>query len=347
MNIENYGFNGLYKALANEYPEYEPARILVQEKGMYIIATNRGEKHAVVSGKFMHEAAEVADYPAVGDFVMVSNSGDGGNAIIHKVLNRKSIFTRRAAGTSRQEQVVCANVDRVLICMSLNNDFNIRRLERYLSIAWESGAKPVIVLTKSDLCDDLDSAKNQAASVAFGVDIVVTSSVIEDGMSDIMPYIRTGETAAFIGSSGVGKSTIMNYLIGDSVIATNGLRNDDKGRHTTTHRELRLLDNGAMVIDTPGMREIGMWGSEDGIDEAFQDVEEFSSLCRYADCTHTSEPGCAVIEAIEEGALSIERLNAYRKLCAENAYALNSESFLQEKEKKFKEISRINKRNRK
>ena len=274
---------------------------------------------------------------------MVEHAGEDGNAVIQAILPRKSVFTRRAAGTANREQVVAANIDTVFICMSLNNDFNVRRLERYLSVAWDSGASPVIILTKADLCSDLDQRLRSVESVALGVEVVVTSSISENGTDALKPYLKEGKTASFIGSSGVGKSTLINRLMGSDKLATNGLRNDDKGRHTTTHRELVLLENGALVIDTPGMRELGMWGADSGIDTTFADIEELALSCKFKNCTHTTEPGCAILAAIEDGTLSEERYRSYTKLSAENAYAEDSESYLAAKSKKFKEIAKYQK----
>lgn len=347
MNIKDYGFDGYFEALAAEYPELIPARVIVQEKELYKIVSKDGEQLATVSGKFRYLAKVVSEYPAVGDFVMVDHTGSDGYAVIHAVLPRKSVFTRRAAGTLNREQVVAANIDTVLICMSLNNDFNVRRLERYLSIAWDSGATPVIIFTKADLCEDIADKLSQAESVALMVDMVVTSVISENGIDDIMPYLKKGKTASFIGSSGVGKSTLINRLLGSDRIATNGLRNDDKGRHTTTHRELILLENGALVVDTPGMRELGMWGVDSGIDTTFADIEELARNCKFKNCTHTKEPGCAVRMAIVDGSLSEDRYRSFTKLTAENAYAEDSESYLAAKEKKFKEIAKYNKANKK
>lgn len=339
--MKKYGLTDRFAALAGMYPEWTVGRITLQEKGLYQLETDMGEKWAEVSGKFRYNADVVSDYPAVGDFVMVDWNADGGNAIIHQILPRKSCITRKAAGNARQEQVVAANIDTIFLCMSLNNDFNLRRLERYLSIAWDSGAMPVIVLTKADLCEDLPARTAEVESIAIGVDILVTSALEQEGYTQVLPYIREGRTVAFIGSSGVGKSTLINCLLGEKRLDTNGLRNDDKGRHTTTHRELILLPQGGMVIDTPGMRELGMWDSGSGIDQTFGEIEELMGCCRFSDCTHQNEPGCAVRKALRDGLISEERWRSYLKLKSEAEYAADSESYLAAKEKKFKDIAKF------
>ena len=274
---------------------------------------------AEVSGKFRFEAKKLSDYPVVGDYVMIDrNTNSNGNAIIHSVLSRKSAFVRKAAGTSNESQIIATNIDTVFICMSLNNDFNLRRLERYLSIAWDSGAIPVIVLTKSDLCQDICSKLIEVNSIAIGVDVLVTSSIGEEDYSQILGYTKEGQTVAFIGSSGVGKSTLINCLIGEEILKTHGLRKDDKGRHTTTHRELIMLKNGGMVIDTPGMREMGLESAD--LSKTFADIDELSEKCKFSNCTHKNEPGCAVKKAVIEGIISTERLQNYEKLKKEAGY---------------------------
>ena len=347
INMKQYGLNDRFLTLSGMHPEYTVGRITSQEKGLYQLITNNGEKRAEVSGKFRYNAATMSDYPAVGDFVMVDWNEHGGNAVIHHVLHRKSCVLRKAAGNSLQEQVIAANIDTIFLCMSLNNDFNLRRMERYLSIAWDSGAVPVIVLTKADLCDDLEKKKMEILSISIGVDVLITTALERDGYDQILPYITEGKTIAFIGSSGVGKSTLINCLLGEQRLDTNGLRNDDRGRHTTTHRELILLPNRGMVIDTPGMRELGMWDSGSGIDKTFDEIEELAFRCRFKDCTHHNEPGCAIQRALQDGTLSKERWLSYQRLKAENDYAADSESYLAGKEKKFKKIAKINKSNRK
>ncbi len=346
-DITKWGLTDRFAALAAAAPEYSVGRVLSQEKGLYRIVCGQGVQLASVSGKLRYGAASVSDFPAVGDFVMLGCGDGGSQAVIHSVLPRKSVFIRKAAGTSRTEQVVAANVDTVFICMSLNRDFNLRRLERYLSAAWDSGAAPVIVLTKADLCEDIAAKRADAESVAFGADIIVTSGLAEDGHDALTPYMAPGRTVAFIGSSGVGKSTLINRLLGEEKLSVNGLRDDDRGRHTTTHRELIMLPCGCMVMDTPGMRELGMWDVDEGLERAFADIEELASRCRFGDCTHTGEPGCAVRAAIRDGSLSDERWRSYQKLCAESAYAENSESYLSAKSQKFREIAKINKNGKK
>ncbi|MDO4481673.1 MAG: ribosome small subunit-dependent GTPase A [Bacillota bacterium] len=342
----NYNIPERWAVPAAEYPELTAGRIILQEKGIYRVRTSNGEMNALVSGKFHYDVKSPSDYPAVGDYVMVSTA-DAETVIIHHVLPRKSLFVRKAAGTARTEQSAAANIDTVFLCMSLNNDFNLRRLERYLAAAWESGAEPVVLLTKSDLCDDILQKLREVESVAIGVDILTSTDKDSDGYIQILPYITEGRTVAFMGSSGVGKSTLINRLLGENVLAAGGLRNDDKGRHTTTHRELLFLPNGAMVIDTPGMRELGMWDTASGIEQTFSDIENIASGCRYRNCTHTGEPGCAVRAAIRSGELDPSRLLSYQKLIKENSYFVDSGNYLEAKEKKFKEISKINKRNRK
>ncbi len=332
------------EAYCAEYPGLTLCRVAAQERGFYRLLGEEGT--AQVSGRFQYEARCASDYPAVGDYVMADLT-DGGTAVIHAVLPRGSVFLRKAAGSAQEEQVVAANVDTVFLCMALNNDFNLRRLERYLTLAWESGAAPVVLLTKTDLGVDLAAKRAQVERVAAGVEIVTSSALAVDGWRQITPWLTEGKTLAFVGSSGVGKSTLINRLLGEERLDTGGLRRDDRGRHTTTRRELMVLPCGAAVIDTPGMRELGIWDAGDGVSAAFADVEALAERCRFRDCTHRTEPGCAVRAALESGELSGARFASYKKLRAENAWSENAESCLRAKEEKFRRIAKINKNNNK
>ncbi len=292
--------------------------MLTQSRDIYRVLTKDGEKLAKVSGKFSYEASENIDYPAVGDFVLLADGG-ADEGVILSVLPRASLFLRTAAGTAHEAQAVAANIDTCFITMSLNQDFNVRRLERYLTIAWDSGAVPVVVLTKSDIADDAGQRVAEAENAALGVDVVVTSAKQGEGMDALAPYLKPGKTVAFLGSSGVGKSTLINALLGEARIKTAEIReDDDKGRHTTTTRNLIYLENGSAVIDTPGMREVGIESGDTG--HSFADIEALATECRFSDCQHDTEPGCAVKAAIDSGALDAKRLESYNKLKAEMSY---------------------------
>lgn len=343
IHMADYGLTGPFAALAHSCPlGRQAARIISQEKGFYHIVCENGERLASVSGKLLHGAASALDLPAVGDFVWTDADDTSNPAVIHGILPRKSVFVRKAAGAACTEQVVAANIDTVFLCMALNSDFNLRRLERYLTIAWSSGATPVIVLTKSDLCADLPRQLRAVDAVAAGADVLVTSGLLPDGCRQLLPYLRPGTTAALMGSSGTGKSTLINRLLGEELLATNGLRGDGKGRHTTTRRQLLLLPCGGMVIDTPGMRELGLWDDGQGLNRSFADIDALTSQCRFRSCTHTGEPGCAVKAALADGTLSPERWSSFQKLRAENRYTEDNSAYMAEKRRKFKAIAKIN-----
>jgi ribosome biogenesis GTPase len=336
-NLRKYGLTEQVEEEATAYEGLFPARVCEQHRDLYKVIAEQGELNAVVSGKLALHTGGPSGFPAVGDFVMIDRQdANAGNAVIHQVLRRKSVFLRKAAGTANEEQVIAANIDTVFICMSLNADFNLRRVERYLTLVWDSGAQPVIILTKSDLCDDIDAKLQELSTVAFGVDIVVCSAENTESLDAVKAHTPPGGSIAFVGSSGVGKSTLINRLLGEDLLSTNAIRkddvrkDDDRGRHTTTHRRLILLPNGGIVIDTPGMRELSL--STGDLTKAFEDIEELARRCKYGDCSHTSEPDCAVREAIESGALSEKRFENYLKLRREIAYeGLNSRQLENEK----------------
>ena len=329
--MENIGLSQRFITESALYPGYYTGRIVSQYKDLYKAATEQGEVTAEISGKFRFDTKKISDYPAVGDFVMLDRKDNtGGNAIIHQVLTRKSAFIRKAAGTTNAEQVVAANIDTVFICMSLNNDYNLRRVERYLGIAWDSGANPVIVLTKADLCEQLDHKLLELETVACGVEVLVTSSLTAGGCLPVRKYLHSGKTIAFIGSSGVGKSTLINTLSGREILQTHTIGDHDRGRHTTTRRELIAIPDGGVVIDTPGMRELGLESAD--LAKAFADIDDLSARCRFHDCTHIREPGCAVQQAINDGLLPAERLASYVKLKKEAKYeGLNAKQIETEK----------------
>ncbi|MCG8483839.1 MAG: ribosome small subunit-dependent GTPase A [Clostridia bacterium] len=314
---------GLNKKIKDEFEEkykgFFLGRVSVEYKNSYKVLTQNGEVMSRISGKLDYEASLKSDYPAVGDWVALDRENNSnGDAIIHGILTRKSVFSRKTAGKTSDEQIVATNVDTLFICMALNNDYNISRLERYISLAWESGANPVVILTKADLCDDVSMKVFEVEQVALGIDVLVVSAISKEGINDILAYIKPKETIAFIGSSGIGKSTLINTLLGDEKQKVNEIRKDEKGRHTTTYRELIKLPSGGIVIDTPGMREIQIFSAD--IDTSFNDIEEIAKSCHFTDCKHESEPKCAVKQAIKEGRITEQRLRSYKKLKKELEY---------------------------
>jgi ribosome biogenesis GTPase / thiamine phosphate phosphatase len=328
LNLKSLGWNQTFEEAFKAYENQllVPGRISVEHKGLYDVLTEHGELLGEITGKIRFNATGRHDYPAVGDWVAVSAVPQEGKAYIHGILPRKSKFSRKAAGLTTEEQIVATNVDTVFLVNALNQDFNLRRLERYLLMAWESGATPVIVLSKADLCDDVQKYMDEVETIAFGVPTFVVSAESGIGLDALSSFIKEGETVALLGSSGVGKSTLANKLFGQEVLKTNDIREEDgKGKHTTTHRELLVLENGGILIDTPGMRELQLWEGDNSLSQSFQDIEAFAEQCRFRDCTHNNEPGCGVQTAIETGELDKERYNSFLKLQRELAYFARKE----------------------
>lgn len=326
------------------------ARVITVQKNSYRISDGETEYLAHLSGKFINEVDSPLDFPSVGDWVEVQKLPEEMKAVIKQVLPRKSQFIRQAAGYRTDPQVVAANIDLVFIVNSLNHDLNMRRIERYMLLAYESGATPIVLLTKKDQVteEEVQQAIAMVSEVAIGVPILTISSLNGDGIEEFINQLPAGKTGALLGSSGVGKSTLINALFGEKIQETKDIREDDsKGRHTTTHREMFMLPNGAMLIDTPGMREIQLWDGEVGVETTFRDIEAFEQECRFADCSHNSEPGCRVQEALENGELSEERYKSYVKLQREIAYEKRKQdqkAKLEEKSK-WKKISKTQREN--
>lgn len=295
-----------------------PARVVVAHARALRVRGSSGEQLAETSGRLRHDALGPEELPAVGDWVALEARPDRGRALVHAVLPRRTAFVRRAAGDHTVRQVLAANVDTVFLVMGLDRDYNPRRIERALVLAWESGADPVVLLNKADLCEDVEARRVEIETVAPEVPVRVTAAKAGLGLEKLAPWLQRGKTVALLGSSGVGKSTLVNRLLGEERQKTRAVRaTDQRGRHTTTHRELVVLPGGGLLVDTPGLRELQLWASEEGLASAFGDVEALAPRCRFRDCAHESEPGCAVLAAVEKGMLPEARLASYRKLRAE------------------------------
>ncbi len=306
-------FQEAWRSRASE--SEEPARIGADYGVEYVLYSARGDLRATIPGRLRMAIRKGESMrPVVGDWVTFEPQSQEGTTVIQAVLPRRTQLSRKAAGRADEEQVVAANVDVVFLVSALTRDLNPRRLERYLTVAWDSGAQPVVVLTKSDLCEDVEAARERIAALAPDVPLHTVSSLSGEGLDALWQYIGGNRTVALIGSSGVGKSTLINRLLGSARMEVGEVREDDKGRHTTTHRELFVLPQGGLVIDTPGMRELGVMENEEGLRTAFTDIETLAAGCRFNDCRHEKEPGCAVQEAIRGGQLAPERLENYRKL---------------------------------
>jgi len=323
VSILCWGWNDHFEAVWKETERADtvPARVVAQGRGLWRVVGDFGECPAEAAGKLRLAAEQGAEWPAVGDWVAVELRGQGTGAQIHEVLPRRSRFVRKMAGKKFAEQVIAANVDVALIVSGFDGDFNPRRVERYLTQCWESGAKPVIVLNKADVCKSRQEKIEQMERIAMGVSVCAVSAKTGQGFDELEKHLAPGQTVVLLGSSGVGKSTIVNRLLGRAIQEVQEVReSDSRGRHTTTARELFALPGGALLIDTPGLRELQLWDADEGISQTFADIESLAESCRFGNCRHGREPGCAVRSAIDAGVLDIARLENWRKLQRELAF---------------------------
>jgi len=322
--LDELGYSPRWEALFAPYASegMDLARVIRSDRGSVLAATARGLIRAKASARLLKAANGPEDLPAAGDWVAVDGRGDVDVPLIEAVLDRSSAIARGGAGKTSDSQVLAANVDTVFVVHPIAEPPNLRRIERELSLAWDSGATPVIVLAKSDLSEDIEAALAAIGTVAMGVDVLVTSSLTGEGVRPLLDYVSDHRTAVLVGPSGAGKSTLVNALLGEERQATREVRvSDGRGRHTTVSRELIQMPGGGILIDTPGLRSLGLTGSEEGVTSAFPEIEEAASACRFGDCTHGEEPGCAVRAAVESGAIAEERLDSYHKLLREAQFA--------------------------
>ena len=316
-----------------------PARVTAVHRERFELVCQYGTVFGKLKTAIYYKQGE--EFPTVGDFVLIQHETSGDSQIV-RTLPRSSFFSRRDPTPGRGEQAIAANFDTVFVMTSLNRDFNIGRMERYLTLAWQSGGMPVIVLTKSDLVDEHEAQMEAVRAIAPGVDMIAISTVTGKGFDHLGTYLRPGKTVVFLGSSGVGKSSLLNALADEKLMEVSAIREDDsRGRHTTTHRQLFMLPSGAMVVDTPGMRELGMWDVSNGLDEAFSDVESVLYRgCKFTDCLHETEPGCCIKTALETGELASERWQHYLDLKREAKYTENKSEFMRERQQRHKTLSK-------
>jgi len=346
VSLLDYGWNDHLKAAlaAFEAPDRHPGRVILERRGRYLLATEEGEMPAANAGRLRHHAAGRHELPVIGDWVVFRSPRRGEPvARIQALLPRRTQLSRKVAGLRAREQVLAANIDTVFLVMALDDDFSLRRMERLVTMAWESGARPVVVLTKSDLAADAASRREAVVAVCPGVPVEVTSASRSEGLDEIRAFLAPATTIVLVGSSGAGKSTLVNHLFGSEIMRTGAVRERDaRGRHTTSHRQLVRLADGTLLIDSPGIREIQLWTAAAGLDETFDDILQLAQGCRFRDCGHQQEPGCRVRSAVEDGDLETQRLDSFHALAKEtDALALRrSESEQREKQRQFHKLIR-------
>lgn len=350
-NLSLYGWNDFFARPFENFKSMAAGRVAVENKNNYILYTSYGEVEAECAGRLIYYTSTPAELPKVGDWVVITLHDGKSKAIIHDILPRRTKLSRKSAGRKEEEQVIAVNIDTVFIVQGLDDNYNVNRLERYLVSVNESGAEPVIILNKSDLCPDAKEKLCHTNENLPGIKIILTSSLSRCGIDALRNYIEPAKTYAFVGSSGVGKSTLINSLLGTQTLKTSAVRHSDsKGRHTTTRRELIILPGGGLLIDTPGMRELQLWDGSEGLQASFGEIEELAQYCRFRDCSHLHEADCAVLKALENGTLPASRYKNYLKLLKEIRYIERKQevSLALEEKRKWKniqkEIKRLKKR---
>ncbi|ATB46641.1 ribosome small subunit-dependent GTPase A [Corallococcus macrosporus] len=346
MSLETLGWGPAFEdafssLLSQSTLSLVPGRVVRQQRGLLTVQTATRTLLARTAGRLLHQAPGAESLPTIGDWVALQLPDGDGEALLHAVLPRRGVLARREAGSERDGQLIAANLDVVFLAAGLDGNFNPRRIERALALAWSSGASPVVVLTKADLHPDAASLAAEVEDLAPGVPVLALSAWTGEGVEVLRAWLPAGKTGVLLGSSGVGKSTLVNRLLGEARLATQAVRaEDDKGRHTTTHRELFVLPGGGMLIDGPGMRELGLWGEDDGVEQTFPDILELAAGCRFTDCQHQREPGCAVRDAVAAGALPGSRLASYERLRRERAYQARQGNASSERDNRRHERSR-------
>jgi ribosome biogenesis GTPase len=323
VSLARWGWNSYFEAMWNEADGENamPARVVAQQRKCWRVAGEFGECLAEASGKLQLAAKEGADWPTVGDWVSVELRTLRDVAVVRSVLPRRNRFARKVPGKRIEEQVIAANVETALVISALDGDFNLRRAERYVAQCWESGVRPVLILNKADACENAYAKAAEMERVALGTHVRIVSAKTGQGMEELELLLIPGQTLLMLGSSGVGKSTLTNRLLGRSLQRVNDVRaSDSRGQHTTTARELFALPGGALLIDTPGLRELQLWNAEEGLAQAFADISLLAARCRFNDCRHETEPGCAVQAAVQAGTLELARLKNRRKLLREQEF---------------------------